>query len=219
MVCNNAPRFQIHCSMSDPRVTLSLDRPPVDGAPDLPVSTFWSESLWFPICRSLYSCWSPSVSVFLPSSWVSSIVDSCPCFLWFQLFSLAVGSRRTSWDLQAVRRPVLAQNRIGPISQKVDRDTVTGKHADPGKTWRQSVYLFILCISLMTKIGIEGKCCHVHSNHELKINTVILVQIIKHRDALFLREIYNMNKRIIYIFFLSLYPVSKQLNRNCLVKL
>jgi hypothetical protein len=46
----------------------------------------------------------------------------------------------------------------------------------------------------MTKIEIEGKCCHGHSNHELEVNAVILIQIIKHIDALFLREIYNMNK-------------------------
>jgi hypothetical protein len=63
-----------------------------------------------------------------------------------------------------------------------------------GKTWRWFVYGFILCISLMTKTEIEGKYCHGHSNHELKVNTVILIQIIKHIDALVLRDIHNMNK-------------------------
>jgi hypothetical protein len=47
----------------------------------------------------------------------------------------------------------------------------------------------------MTKIEIEGKCCHGHSNHELKGNAVILIQIIKHVDALFMRDIHNMNKQ------------------------
>jgi hypothetical protein len=42
----------------------------------------------------------------------------------------------------------------------------------------------------MTKIEIEGKCCHGHSNHELKANAVILIQIMKHVDALFLRDIH-----------------------------
>jgi hypothetical protein len=37
----------------------------------------------------------------------------------------------------------------------------------------------------MTKIKIEGKCCHVHRNHELKVNAVILIQIIKYVDTLF----------------------------------
>jgi hypothetical protein len=46
----------------------------------------------------------------------------------------------------------------------------------------------------MTKTEIEGKCYHVHSNHELKINAAILIQIIKHVDAVFLRDIHNMNK-------------------------
>jgi hypothetical protein len=63
-----------------------------------------------------------------------------------------------------------------------------------GKTRRRSVYFFILCISLMTKIEIEGKCCHGHSNHELQVNAVIMIQIIKHVDALFLRDIHDTNK-------------------------
>jgi hypothetical protein len=29
----------------------------------------------------------------------------------------------------------------------------------------------------MTKIEIEGKCCHGDSNHELKVNTAIFVQM------------------------------------------
>jgi hypothetical protein len=47
----------------------------------------------------------------------------------------------------------------------------------------------------MTKIEIEGKCCHGHSNHESKVNAVIPIQIIKHVDVLFLREKHNMNKK------------------------
>jgi hypothetical protein len=46
----------------------------------------------------------------------------------------------------------------------------------------------------MTKIEIEGKWSHDHSNHELKLNAVIMIQIIKHGEALFLRGIHNMNK-------------------------
>jgi hypothetical protein len=46
----------------------------------------------------------------------------------------------------------------------------------------------------MTKIEIEKKCCHGHSNHELKVNAVILIQIIEHVDTLFLKDIYNLNK-------------------------
>jgi hypothetical protein len=42
----------------------------------------------------------------------------------------------------------------------------------------------------MTKVEIEGKCCHSHSNTELKVNVVIMIQIIKHVDALFLRAIH-----------------------------
>jgi hypothetical protein len=67
-------------------------------------------------------------------------------------------------------------------------------HVDAGKTCKRSVYLFLLWISLMTKIEIEKQCCHGHSNYELKVNAVILIQIIKHVDALFLRDIHNMNK-------------------------
>jgi hypothetical protein len=73
-----------------------------------------------------------------------------------------------------------------------------------GKTCRRSVYVFILWISLMTKIEIERKCCHGHSNHELNVNAVIVIQIIRHIDALFLRDIQNMNKRTVSMFFLSL---------------
>jgi hypothetical protein len=46
----------------------------------------------------------------------------------------------------------------------------------------------------MTKIEIEGRYCHGHSNHELKINAVILIQNMKHGDALFLRDMHNMGK-------------------------
>jgi hypothetical protein len=53
------------------------------------------------------------------------------------------------------------------------------------KTCRQSIYLFMLGTSLRTKIEIEGKCCHGHSNHELNVNAVIMIQTIKHVDALF----------------------------------
>jgi hypothetical protein len=46
----------------------------------------------------------------------------------------------------------------------------------------------------MTKIEIEGKCCHGHSNHELKVRAAILIRIIKHVDVLFLRYTHNMSK-------------------------
>jgi hypothetical protein len=42
----------------------------------------------------------------------------------------------------------------------------------------------------MTKIEIEGKYGHNNSNHELKVNAVILIQIIKYLDALCLRDIH-----------------------------
>jgi hypothetical protein len=29
----------------------------------------------------------------------------------------------------------------------------------------------------MEKIEIEGKCCHGHSNHELKVSTTIFIQM------------------------------------------
>jgi hypothetical protein len=62
------------------------------------------------------------------------------------------------------------------------------------KTSRRSIYLFILWISLMTKTEIERKCCHGYSNHGLKVNVAILIQIIKHIDGLFLRDVHNMNQ-------------------------
>jgi hypothetical protein len=71
-------------------------------------------------------------------------------------------------------------------------DRIHGRVA--GKTCRRSIYLFMLCISLITKIEIDGKCCHGHSNHELKVDVDILIQIRKHVDALFLRDRHNMNK-------------------------
>jgi hypothetical protein len=46
----------------------------------------------------------------------------------------------------------------------------------------------------MTKIEIEGKCCHDHSNYELKVNAIIMIQIIKYVDAIFLNDMHNMNK-------------------------
>jgi hypothetical protein len=54
----------------------------------------------------------------------------------------------------------------------------------------------------MTKIEIEKKCRHGHSNHELKVNTVIPIQNIKHADSPFLRDIHNMNKQtdILHVF-------------------
>jgi hypothetical protein len=57
-----------------------------------------------------------------------------------------------------------------------------------------TVYLFIMYIDRMTKIEIEGKCYDGDSNHELKVNAVILIEIIKHVKSLFLRDIHNMNK-------------------------
>jgi hypothetical protein len=45
----------------------------------------------------------------------------------------------------------------------------------------------------LIKIEIEWKCCHGHSNHELEINAFILIQIIKHVDALFLRDIHDID--------------------------
>jgi hypothetical protein len=39
------------------------------------------------------------------------------------------------------------------------------------------------------EIEIKARC-HGYSNHEFKGNAVILVQIIKHVDALFLRDIH-----------------------------
>jgi hypothetical protein len=56
----------------------------------------------------------------------------------------------------------------------------------------------------MTKIEIEGKCCHGHSNHELKVNTVILIQIIKHVDALFLKVMTFFVIRFLTMFLLPL---------------
>jgi hypothetical protein len=50
--------------------------------------------------------------------------------------------------------------------------TVAGKYVDAGKTCTRFVYLFILCTSVMTKIEIEWKCSHGHSNHELNRNDV-----------------------------------------------
>jgi hypothetical protein len=76
---------------------------------------------------------------------------------------------------------------------KVYPSPVTGnmwtqeKHAD-------DPFLCSYCVYLMTKIEIDGKCRHDNSNHELKGNAVILIQIIKHVDSLFLRDIHNMNK-------------------------
>jgi hypothetical protein len=53
----------------------------------------------------------------------------------------------------------------------------------------------------MMKIEIEGKYCHGHSNHELKLNNVILIQITKHVDAFFLRDIhFSELVRIVYMF-------------------
>jgi hypothetical protein len=58
----------------------------------------------------------------------------------------------------------------------------------------------------MTKIETEWNGYHGHSNHKLKVNTVILIQIIKHVDALFLRDIHFCEfVRIVYMFFLPLY--------------
>jgi hypothetical protein len=58
------------------------------------------------------------------------------------------------------------------------------------------------------KIEIEGKCYHNHSNHELNGNAVILIQIIKHGGALFLR-IYTfceLGRRL--IIRLHVFPMS-----------
>jgi hypothetical protein len=83
------------------------------------------------------------------------------------------------------------------------------KHVDAGKPCKRSVVLFILCISLITKIEIVGKCCRGHSNHELKQNAAILIQITKNIDALFW-EIYTIwiKPRIVYMFFLHLHVFS-----------
>jgi hypothetical protein len=54
-----------------------------------------------------------------------------------------------------------------------------------GKDVDDPLSFFILWRSLMTKIEVEGKCCHDHSNHELKVNAVILIQIIKRVGAFF----------------------------------
>jgi hypothetical protein len=58
----------------------------------------------------------------------------------------------------------------------------------------------------MTKIEIEGKCCHEHSNYELTVSAVILIQIIKHVDAFFLRDTCKLNKQTdrLHIFPASL---------------
>jgi hypothetical protein len=58
----------------------------------------------------------------------------------------------------------------------------------------------------MTKIKIEWKYRHGHSSHEFKINVVIMIQIIKHVDTLFLRDLHFCELvRIVYMFFLRLH--------------
>jgi hypothetical protein len=45
------------------------------------------------------------------------------------------------------------------------------------KTCRRYVYLFRLEMSFMTKIEIEGKCCHGYSNQELMVNVTMAIQM------------------------------------------
>jgi hypothetical protein len=93
---------------------------------------------------------------------------------------------RRKWGKLMHRYPGTREiNRPGNEISHLDSCSLIMMWYNGRKNIRGSVYFFIPWISLMWKIEIEGKCYHGHSNHELKVNTVILIQIIKQIHALF----------------------------------
>jgi hypothetical protein len=80
----------------------------------------------------------------------------------------------------------------------------------------ETIRLFIQIVNVThDEIEIEWKCCHGNSNHELKVNAVILIQIIKQVDTLFLRNIHFFELvPIVYMFFVLLYIIPNHMNRQ-----
>jgi hypothetical protein len=63
----------------------------------------------------------------------------------------------------------VARRNVAPFPSVLQRSALNS-FTVTRKTCRRSGFLFTLCIALMTKTEIERKCCHGHSNHELKIH-------------------------------------------------
>jgi hypothetical protein len=94
--------------------------------------------------------------------------------------------------------------------------TPFSRQTDSGRKNMETIRGLIHIVNVTTKIEIEGKWCHGHSNHETKVNAVILIQIIKYVEAFFLKDMHFLSVATdrLYVLPATVFKKSRFMTRH-----